>query len=225
MIVADRYVRLSLYDKGTGWIDLEDKSLPLSKEERAVIKDVQSVDDKVQAYLRKHYNDPIEIADVKGLEGCTLYPMSSVVVNSDGTQVHYFGTGYQNSYFMDRHHNYLHRVVASQVLRVADPEKYRDFIKHPGRYEVHHLNPDMKVDERLGNNALCLKVIEKSKHKKFSAIVRKLYNVKELYDVKLLKCRFYKNINGKRAVGMRERWAILNENDKIKTHRIKKTPA
>lgn len=217
MIVADRYVRLSLYDKGTGWIDLDDDSLPLSEEEREIIRDVQSVDDKVQGYLRKHYNDPIKIADVKGLEGCTLYPMSSVVVNSDGTQVHYFGTGYQNSYFMDRHHNYLHRVVASQVLRVADPEKYRDFIKHPGRYEVHHLNPDMKVDERLGNNALHVKVIEKEKHKKYTAIVRKLYNLKELYNIKLLKCRFYKNINGKIVVGMRERWAILNENDTLET--------
>lgn len=225
MIVANRYVRLSLYDKGTGWIDLEDKSLPLSEEEREIIKDVQSVDDKVQAYLRKHYNEPIEIRDTKGLEGCTLYPMSSVVVNSDGTQVHYFGTGYQNSYCMDKYHNYLHRVVASQVLRVADPDKYRDFRKHPEKFEVHHLNPDVKADKGLGNNALHVKVIEKEKHKKYTAIVRKLYNLKELYNIKLLKCRFYKNINGKRAVGMRERWAILNENDKIKTHRIKKTPA
>ena len=181
MIVANRYVRLSLYDKGTGWIDIEDKkSLPLSEEERAVIRDVQGVDDKVQGYLRKHYNDPIEIADVKGLEGCTLYPMSSVVVNSDGTQVHYFGTGYQNGYFMDKYHNYLHRVVALQVLRVADPDKYRDFIKHPGKFEVHHLNPDMKVDERLGNNALHVKVIEKEKHKKYTAIVGELYNLEEL---------------------------------------------
>lgn len=225
MIVANRYVRLSLYDKGTGWIDLEDKSLPLSEDERAVIRDVQGVDGKVQGYLRKHYNDPIKIRDTKGLEGCTLYPMSSVIVNSDGTQVHYFGTGYQNGYYMDKYHNYLHRVVASQVLRVADPDKYRNFIKHPGKYEVHHLNPDMKVDERLGNNALCLKVIEKSKHKKFSAIVRKLYNLKELYNIKLLKWRFYKNINGKITVGMRERWAILNEKDTEETHCIKKAPA
>lgn len=225
MIVANRYVRLSLYDKGTGWIDLEDKSLPLSEEEREIIKDVQSVDDKVQAYLRKHYNEPIEIRDTKGLEGCTLYPMSSVVVNSDGTQVHYFGTGYQNSYFMDRHHNYLHRVVASQVLRVADPDKYREFIKHPEKFEVHHLNPDVKADKRLGNNALHVKVIEKEKHKKYTAIVRKLYNLKELYNIKLLKCRFYKNINGKRVVGMRERWDILNKKDTEETHCIKKAPA
>lgn len=225
MIVADRYVRLSLYDKGTGWIDLEDKSLPLSEDERAIIKDVQGVDDKVQAYLRKHYNGPIKIRDTKGLEGCTLYPMSSVVVRSDGTQVHYFGTGYQNSYCMDKYHNYLHRVVASQVLRVADPDKYKEFIKHPGKFEVHHLNPDMKVDERVGNSALNVKVIEKSKHKKYTAIVRKLYNLKELYNIKLLKWRFYKNINGKRVVGMRERWAILNEKDTEETHRIKKAPA
>lgn len=217
MIVANRYVRLSLYDKGTGWIDIEDNSLPLSEEERAIIKDVQGVDDKVQAYLRKHYNDPIEIRDIKGLEGCTLYPMDSVVVNSDGTQVRYFGTGYQNSYCMDRHHNYLHRIVASQVLRVADSDKYRDFIKHPEKFEVHHLNPDTKADKRVGNNALHVKVIEKEKHKKYTAIVRKLYNLKEMNNIKLLKCRFYKNINGKIAVGMRERWAILNENDTLET--------
>lgn len=225
MIVANRYVRLSLYDKGTGWIDIEDDSLPLSEEEREIIKDVQSVDDEVQAYLRKHYNDPIKIKDIKGLEGCTLYPMASTVVNSDGSKVHYFGTGYQNGYYMDKNHNYLHRVVASQVLRVADPDKYRNFIKHPEKFEVHHLNPDMKADKRVGNNALCLKVIEKSKHKKFSAIVRKLYSLKELYNVKLLKWRFYKNINGKRTVGMREKWDILNEKDTEETHCIKKAPA
>lgn len=225
MIVASRYVRLSLYDKGTGWIDLEDESLPLSEEERAVIRDVQSVDGKVQAYLRKHYNYPIEIRDIKGLEGCTLYPIASAVVNIDGTQVHYFGTGYQNSYCMDKYHNYLHRVVASQVLRVADPDKYREFIKHPEKFEVHHLNPDVKADKRLGNNALHVKVIEKEKHKKYTAIVRKLYNLKELYNIKLLKCRFYKNINGKRVVGMRERWDTLNKKDTLETNRIKKTPA
>ena len=225
MIVADRYVRLSLYDKGTGWIDIEDESLPLSEEERAVIKDVQSVDDKVQGYLRKHYNDPIKIRDIKGLEGCKLYPMASTVVNGDGTQVHYFGTGYHNSYFMDRHRNYLHRVVALQVLRVADPDKYRAVMKHPEKYEVHHLNPDTKADKRVGNSALNVKVIEKSKHKKFSAIARKLYSLKELYNIKLLKWRFYKNINGKITVGMRERWAILNEKDTEETHCIKKAPA
>ncbi|MEE6680474.1 hypothetical protein [Pediococcus pentosaceus] len=202
MIRGDRYARVSLYGKGTGWIDLKDKSLPLSEEERAIIKDVQGVDDKVQAYLRKHYNDPIKIADVKGLEGCVLYPMASVVVNGDGSKVNYFGTGYQSGYYMDKHRNYLHRVVALQVLRVADPEKYGAVMRHPEKFEVHHLNPDMKSDKRVGNNALHVKVIEKDKHKKYTAIVRKLYNLKELYNVKLLKYEFYKMINNKRVVRM-----------------------
>lgn len=213
MIRASRYARVSLYGKGTGWIDLEDGSLPLSEEERAIIKDVQDVDDKVQAYLRKHYNDPIKIADVKGLEGCVLYPMASVVVDRDGSKVHYFGTGYQNGYYMDKHRNYLHRVVASQVLRVADPEKYRAVMKHPERFEVHHLNPDMKSDQRVGNNALHVKVIEKEKHKQYTAIVRKLYNLKELYNVKLLKYEFYKMINNKRVARMGELRDLLNEKD------------
>ena len=204
MIRANRYARVSLYGKGTGWIDLEDDSLPLSKEERAIIKEVQDVDSKVQDYLRQHYNEPIEIVGVKGLEGCALYPMASVVVNKDGSKVNYFCTGYQNGYYMDKKRNYLHRVVALQVLRVADPEKYRAVMKHPEKFEVHHLNPDMKSDKRVGNNALHVKVIEKEKHKKYTAIVRKLYSLKELYNIKLLKCRFYKNINGKRIVGMRE---------------------
>lgn len=210
MIRANRYVRLSLYDKGTGWIDLEDKSLPLSEEERAMIKDVQGVDDEVQAYLRKHYNEPIQIADVKGLEGCVLYPMASVVVNEDGSKVNYVGTGYQNGYYMDKKRNYLHRVVALQVLRVADPEKYRTVMKHPKKFEVHHLNPDMKMDKRVGNNALHVKVIEKDKHKKYTAIVRKLYNLKELYNVKLLKCEFYKMINNKRVIRMGELRDLLD---------------
>ena len=213
MIRGNRYARMSLYGKGTGWIDLKDESLPLSEEERTIIKDVQDVDEKVQAYLRQHYNDPIKIADVKGLEGCVLYPMASVVVNEDGSKVHYFGTGYQNGYYMDKHRNYLHRVVASQVLRVADPEKYRAVMKHPEKFEVHHLNPDMKSDKRVGNNALHVKVIEKEKHKKYTAIVRKLYNLKELYNVKLLKYEFYKMINNKRVVRMGELRDFLAKKD------------
>lgn len=210
MIRDNRYARLSLYGKGTGWIDLKDKSLPLSEEERAIIKDVQDVDSKVQAYLRQHYNEPIKIVDVKGLEGGVLYPMASSVVDRDGRKVNYFGTGYQSGYYMDRKRNYLHRVVALQVLRVADPEKYRAVMKHPEKFEVHHLNPDMKSDKRVGNNALHVKVIEKEKHKKYTAIVRKLYNLKELYNVKLLKYEFYKMINDKRVIRMGELRDLLD---------------
>lgn len=213
MITANRYARVSLYGKGTGWIDLEDKSLPLSEEERATIKDVQDVDGKVQDYLRQHYNEPIEIADVKGLEGCVLYPMAASVVDRDGSKVNYFGTGYKSGYYMDRKRNYLHRVVALQVLRVADPDKYKAVMRHPENYEVHHLNPDMKSDQRVGNNALHVKVIEKAKHKKYTAIVRKLYHLKELYDIKLLKYEFYKTINNKRVIRMGDLRDLLAKKD------------
>lgn len=213
MITADRYARVSLYGKGTGWIDLEDESLPLSEEERAIIKDVQDVDGKVQAYLRQHYNDPIKIVDVKGLEGCALYPMAASVVDGDGRKVNYFGTGYQSGYYMDKHRNYLHRVVALQVLRVADPDKYRAVMKHPEKFEVHHLNPDMKCDQRVGNNALHVKVIEKEKHRKYTSIVRKLYNLKELYDIRLLKFGFYKSINNQRVIRMGDLRDLLAKKD------------
>lgn len=225
MIVANRYARVSLYGKGVGWIDLKDKSLPLSEEERAIIKDVQGVDDKVQAYLRQHYNDPIKVADIKGLEGCVLYPMAAVVVNGDGSKVRYFCTGYQNGYYMDKGRNYLHRVVALQVLRVADPEKYRAVMRHPEKFEVHHLNPDMKSDKRVGNNALHVKVIEKEKHKKYTAIVRKIYNLKELYNIKLLKYEFYKMINNKRVARMGELRDLLAKKDTKETNFLKSTTA
>lgn len=181
------YGVLDLFGYQTG-VTAFDK-LPIKDTDKKLLASVQRVDRTLYKWLREHKNNdewfPIEDYPFpsekakQAMKGCEVNLKRGQVKKSNGTLVHWSGTGDNNNYLADGMGNYLPRIVAFTYARVAMPELYYSEIKdNPHGWEVHHVDPKTRTTG-LGNSIRNLRLLPKGLHHKVTQLTRQLRHVQE----------------------------------------------
>lgn len=186
-------VKLDLYGLDDGLVDVD--QLPLTNEEKAIVKEVQQQDKTLARYLHEHNGGHVLVPVVgfKECDGCQAELAAGKVYEPSGKERRFYPD--KRGYLRDRKGNYLHRIMAYSYTMQVDYDLWRKAMVVSKKYQVHHKNPAIR---RLphGNNIMNVKLLRKDFHAKYTDITRNLRSMVENdgEEIKLIKPRFYYSI-------------------------------
>lgn len=185
--------KLDLYGLDDGLVDVE--QLPLTDDEKAIVKEVQQQDKTLARYLHDHNggHELVPVVGFKECDGCKAELATAKVYEPSGKERLFYPD--KRGYLRDRKGNYLHRIIAYSYTMQTDYKLWQKAMVASRKYEVHHKNPAIR---RLphGNNVMNVKLLRKDLHAKYTEITRNLRSMVENdeEEIKLVKPGFYYSI-------------------------------
>lgn len=151
-------------------------NLPLSEDQKDVIRQLQGKDVRVSRYVLMNASDGkllLEVKTVKVLKGYSIDILNADLYTPDGKLYEDYRTN-SGGYLSPRVGSTpLHELVLFEYLYRTNKKLYDDVKLNRGDYEIHHLNP-WKKSRKEGNTIYNLRLLPKSLHRRYTFIVNEM---------------------------------------------------